>query len=155
MKTACRALQEIVRSYNKNSQKPISETKLTGLFYLFERLYYVENNYTLTGVSYTNYSKGPHSEELEDLIRESTVNHLFHSSGSTDDRYTRYELCNCPVHQSEADLSEEICEMIDTVIETYSSKKESELIEQLKSLPEITDKEKYALIDFRDIKPED
>lgn len=155
MKTACEVLQEIVRIYNDSSQKPISETKLTGFFYLFDRSYYLENNHTLTGFSYTKYSKGPHSEELDELIRESTINHLFHSSESTDDRYTRYELCNCPVHQSGVDLSEEMLEMIDSVVDEHESKKESDLIEHLRSLPETTDKEKYALIDFGDIKSED
>ena len=151
MRRSCHVLREIVRIYNEGSQKPISKTKLTGLFYLFERSYYQENNYTLTGSPYINYHNGPHNEKIEDLIRESTINHLFHVAELTDDQHIRYELCNCPVHQKESDLSEEIYRIVNSVVDEHGNKNASELIKYLKSLPEVTSKEKYGLIDFNDV----
>lgn len=154
MKNACKVLHEVVRRHNANSITPISKTKLLSIFYLFERSYYLDNNYTYIGSPYVKYSKGPYCKKLEDILDESIENHFFHETELVQDTSIRYQVCNCPLHQTNVSVSSNVLDTVDDIMEDYGDMTEEDIAKHIRSLPEIKKTQKYGLIRFSDAETE-
>ena len=124
------------------------------MFYLFERSYYSDNGYTFVGSPYINYSKIPYCRKLEDILDESSENHLFHESSLAEENCGRYRICNCPSHRADTTLSSGVLDTTIEVVENHGNKDKEMIIEEIKSLPEVKNVQKYGLIRFEDAKIE-
>jgi uncharacterized phage-associated protein len=138
--------------YEEYPNGSIGETKLLKLLYLSDRKSMEDNNRRLTGINYVNYMYGPYSEDVKEAIEKADESHLFHR---VEDRRSsksgnRYEFCNCPQHKTEVRF-EDSDGIINSVVKEYGSMSDKELIEFVKSLPEIRDKDKYVPIKIDDI----
>lgn len=153
MKQTEEILYRLVTEYYKEYPNgSIEERNLLNLLYLLDRKAIEENNQRLTTINYINYSHGPYSKEVKEAIEKADERHLFHR---VEDRRSsksgnRYELCNCPEHKTKVRF-EDYDEIITPVVEEYGSMSKRELVNFVKSLPEIEEKNKYALIQVDDI----